>query len=141
MPEQHHGTMTTAGTGRPTGNHWLRFGFIADGCFKLLVAAALPPLSPRLGAQRGLALATSTAVASSGIAEIAFGVRSGAGSHTRHLAAYDSGWLAVTGVAAALATRGSPHGGRLWLGYQAAASVPLALVFAAGVSDRPSPPA
>lgn len=107
----------------------LRLGFIADGCFKLLVAAALPAAAARVDASRHLAVAASGAVLVSAVSEIDFGVRSGPSSHTLYLVAYDSGWLAVSGLAAFLARRGSPHAGRVWLGYQAVASVPLALAF------------
>lgn len=113
----------------PTPHPLLRAGFVADGCFKLLVAAALPAAASRMGWSSRLALAASGAVAVSAAAEIDFGVRSGAGSHTRYLAAYDTGWLAASGLATLLARRGSPHAGRVWLGYQAAASVPLTLAF------------
>lgn len=107
----------------------LRLGFVADGCFKLLVAAALPAAAARVDASRRLAVAASGAVLVSAVSEIDFGVRSGAGSHTRYLVAYDSGWLAASGVAAFFLRRGSPHAGPVWLGYQAVASVPLAIAF------------
>lgn len=114
----------------------LRLGFVADGCFKLLVAAALPAAAARVDASRRLAVAASGAVLVSAVSEIDFGVRSGAGSHTRYLVAYDSGWLAASGVAAFFLRRRSPHAGRVWLGYQAIASVPLALAFSRGRRPR-----
>lgn len=117
---------------RTRPNQLLRLGFVADGCFKLLIAACLPAVAPRIGASSRIALAASSAVAASAVTEIDFGVRSGAASHTRYLAAYDTGWLAASAVAALLARKGSPLAGKVWLGYQAIASVPLALVFGRG---------
>ncbi len=114
----------------------LRLGYIADGCFKLLVAAALPTAATRIGASRHLAVVASGAVLASAVSEIDFGVRSGSGSHTRYLVAYDSGWLAASGLAAFLARREAPHAGRVWLGYQAAASIPLAIAFSRGRRRR-----
>ena len=126
--------MTTHSSTRP--HPALRLGFIADGCFKVLVAAALPAVAARVETSRHLAVAASGAVLVSAVSEFDFGVRSGAGSHTRYLAAYDSGWLAATSVAVLLLRRRSPHAGRVWLGYQAIASVPLALAFSRGRRPR-----
>lgn len=128
------GHVTTHPSTRP--HPALRLGFIADGCFKVLVAAALPAVAARVETSRHLAVAASGAVLVSAVSEIDFGVRSGAGSHTRYLAAYDSGWLAATSVAVLLLRRRSPHAGRVWLGYQAIASVPIALAFSRGRRPR-----
>lgn len=114
---------------RTAPNQLLRLGFVADGCFKLLVAACLPAAATRIGASSPLAVTASAAVLASAVTEIDFGVRSGAASHTRYLAAYDSGWLATTGIAVLMARKGSPLAGKVWLGYQAIAAVPLALAF------------
>ncbi len=125
----------TGGT-RARSVNWLRFGFLGDGCFKLLVAATyvalLPPLADVLGADRWLLIATAALVAASGVAEIAFAVRSGAGSHTRYLIAYDSGWVAATVAATLLAANGVAVAGTLWLVFQLLASPLVAAVFAFG---------
>jgi hypothetical protein len=121
---------------RPRRVSWLRFGFLADGVFKLLVAATyvvlLQTLTGALGVASWLLVATAALVGASGVAEIAFALRCGAGSHTRYLVAYDSGWVAATGVAALLAFYGVAGAGELWLGYQLLASPLVAVLFALG---------
>ena len=116
---------------RTRPNQLLRLGFVADGCFKLVVAAGLPAVASRIGGSSGLALAASSAVAASAATEITVGVRHGSSSHARYLAAYDTGWLAASAVAVVLARRRSPRAGDVWLGYQAVASIPLTLAFGA----------
>lgn len=121
---------------------WLRVGFLADGVFKLLVASMLVVLLQPLIGTRAVApwliVATATLVAASAVAEIAFALRNGAGTHTRYLVAYDSGWVTVTVVAALLAFNGVPGAGTLWLAYQLLASPLVAAVFAFG-ARRSSP--
>ncbi|WP_114853344.1 hypothetical protein [Brachybacterium sp. YJGR34] len=111
----------------------LRLGFLADGAFKLLVAAAhlllLPTLVDLLGAPAGMIALTAAMVALSAIAEIVFALRSGEGTHTKYLIAYDSGWVLATVLALML---GSGPGGWVWLAFQAAASPVLALAFLRG---------
>jgi hypothetical protein len=121
---------------RPRRVSRLRFGFFADGVFKLLVAATyvvlLQPLTSALDVELWLLVATAALVGASGVAEIAFALRSGAGSHTRYLVAYDSGWVAVTVVAAFLVFDGAPGAGALWLAYQVLASPLVAVMFVLG---------
>lgn len=118
------------GTAKPP--RWLRAGFLADGCFKLLVAAGYAVFGSRLplDAPPGLVGATAALVGASGIAEIVFAVRSGARSHVGVLAGYDGGWAIVTGLAVLLA--GSGAAGSVWFGYQAIGSAVLTAVFARG---------
>ena len=114
----------------------LRFGFLADGGFKLLVAstylALLPALTEALDVDGWLLVATAALVAVSGVAEIAFAIRSGSGSHTRYLIAYDAGWVVTTAVALLLAANGVPAAGAVWLIYQLLASPLIATLFAFG---------
>ena len=117
---------------RTRPNQLLRLGFVADGCFKLVVAAGLPAVASRIGSSPGLGLTASIAVAASAAREIDVGVRSGSSCRPRYLAAYDSGWLAATAVAVALARRRPSHAGRVWLGYQTVASITLTRVLGAG---------
>ena len=123
-------------TTRPRRVNWLRVGFLSDGVFKLLVAATyvvlLQPLTGALDVAPWLAGATGALVGASGVAEMVFAVRSGAGSHTRYLVAYDGGWVAATGVAALLASNGVAGWGTLWLAYQLLASSLVGVVFALG---------
>lgn len=115
---------------------WLRIGFLADGCFKLLVAigyvATLPLLTDVLAVGGWLIMITGALVAVSGVAEIIFAVRSGSGSHTRFLIAYDSGWMIISIVAIILAINGVSTAGAIWLGYQVLAAPIIAAVFALG---------
>ena len=121
---------------RPRRGSWLRVGFLADGVFKLLVASIyvvlLPVVTYFLDTSPWLLAATATLVAISGIAEIAFALRNGAGSHTRYLVAYDSGWVTVTVIAALLAFNDVLGAGTLWLAFQLLASPLVAVVFALG---------
>ncbi|WP_275005451.1 hypothetical protein [Promicromonospora iranensis] len=121
---------------QPRRVSWLRFGFLADGVFKLLVtstyAVLLQTLTGALDVDPWLLVAAAVFVGAGGVAEIAFALRSGSGSHTRYLVAYDSGWVAVTVVAALLAFNGVPGAGTLWLAYQLLASLLVAVVFALG---------
>lgn len=125
-----------SGYTRPRRVSWLRFGFLADGVFKLLVTSTyvvlLRPLTGALDVEPWLLVATAALVGAGGVAEIAFALRSGSGSHTRYLVAYDSGWVAVTAVAALLAFNDVPGAGTLWLAYQLLASLLVAVVFALG---------
>lgn len=115
---------------------WLRIGFLADGCFKLLVAigyvATVPLLTNALAVGAWLIMITAVLVAASGIAEIIFAVRSGSGSHTRFLIAYDGGWVIISVVAIILAFNGVSTAGTIWLGYQVLAAPIIAAVFALG---------
>jgi hypothetical protein len=92
----------------------------------------LQTLTGALDVDPWLLVAAAVFVGAGGVAEIAFALRSGSGSHTRYLVAYDSGWVAVTVVAALLAFNGVPGAGTLWLAYQLLASLLVAVVFALG---------
>lgn len=108
----------------------LRLGFLADGIFKLLVAALYVALSSTLAdlfAVPGwLLLLTALLVALSAVAEIRYALVDGAGDRTGHLIAYDSSWVLATVLALVL---GAGAGGWVWLGFQALASPVLATVF------------
>ncbi|MFC0672841.1 hypothetical protein [Brachybacterium hainanense] len=114
----------------------LRIGFLADGVVKLLVASAYGglrvPLAQLLGASAGLLLLTAVLVAASGVAEVVYAVRSGAGSHTRYLIVYDGGWLLVTVGAALIGIGEGRAGGGIWLLAQALGSLGIAIVFVRG---------
>lgn len=116
------------------GPSLLRIGFLADGIFKLLVAAAYlvvqPILSDLLGVPAWVLVLSAVAVSLSGVAEIVFSLTSGDGTHTRFLVAYDSAWVLATVLAVLL---GSGAGGWIWLFYQVVASSLMALAFTRGV--------
>ncbi|TGD12965.1 MULTISPECIES: hypothetical protein [Brevibacterium] len=114
----------------------LRVGFFADGVFKAIVALAMlvlyEPLTENQGVPGWLFLLTVVAVVSSAVAEIAYAVRNGAGRLTKHLLAYDAGWILVTIGALLLALRFGVPGWTLWFGYQLVASPIVAMVFFRG---------
>lgn len=131
-----------------TGNppRWLRAGFLADGCFKVLVAGGYAAFGSRLAdllqAPPGLIGATAALVGASGIAEIVFAVRRGTRSHVGVLAGYDGGWVLVSGIAllaAGSSAAGSQWIGYLWFGYQALGSAVLTAVFARGARRSATP--
>lgn len=108
----------------------LRVGFLADGLFKLLMAAIYGALSPTLAAlfdvPERLLVLTAVMVALSACAEGWYALADGAGTHTRFLIAYDGSWVLATVLALVL---GAGAGGWVWLCFQAAASPLLALLF------------
>jgi hypothetical protein len=115
----------------------LRLGFVADGIFKVITAAGvvvvLPRLTDRLDVAPWLVLVTAAALVVCGAHEVAFSSRSSdPRPHIKYLVAYDAGWLIVTALAVGLVRDGA---GELWFAYQALGSAALALVFArAGTS-------
>ncbi|GAB3749264.1 hypothetical protein [Microlunatus parietis] len=121
----------------------LRFGFVADGVWKALVGAAMLALLPWLissaDAPGWLLGLTAVAVLASAAAEIAFGIHSGAGSHTKYLVAYDAGWVLASVASVLLITAlGATGAWTLWLCYQLAAAPVAAVVFARGARPEPS---
>lgn len=119
---------------------WLRAGFLADGCFKLLVAGGYvafgSQLADLLQTSGWLVGTTAALVGASGIAETVFAVRRGTRSHVGVLAGYDGGWVLVSAVALLVAGSG---GGGLWLGYQVIGSAALTAIFARGARQATGP--
>jgi hypothetical protein len=113
---------------------WLRIGFLGDGLFKVILgvvySAAVASISTALDVDAWLIFATAGPLFLSGAAEIIFALRSAAPSHTKYLVGYDSGWIVVTVIVAAVMS----SGGALWFGYQAIASAVLAIAFALGAA-------
>lgn len=119
----------------------LRIGFFADGVFKALVVVAmltfLEPITEYQGTPVWLLLLTAMAVSASAVAEIAYSVRNGAGTHTKYLVAYDAGWVFFSAVALFLALNFGVGGWSLWLSYQLVVSPIIAMVFFRGSRCRP----
>lgn len=119
----------------------LRIGFLADGVFKAVVAVVLlvllEPITRHNGPPAWLPLLTVLAVSSSAVAEILYAARSGAGTHTKYLVAYDAGWFLATIAALYLAFGCGVDGWTLWLSYQFAASPIIAIVFFRGSRSHP----
>lgn len=121
----------------------LRLGFLPDGVWKALVGAAMLALAGVLaesGAPVWLLLVAAAAVLVSAVAEIAYAVRGGAATHTRHLVVYDAAWVLVSVAAVLLApVAGSATAWVLWLGFQALAAPVVAVLFACGAWRRERP--
>ncbi|WP_407548421.1 hypothetical protein QOM21_04625 [Streptomyces sp. Pv4-95] len=114
-------------------------GVVADGVVKVLIGAAFivgaARLGQLLGAPAWLMVVSGVSLLIGGGAEIRY-VRSRAmRTYTRLMVAYDSGWALVTLAGLLVTWQGTGAGGEMWLGYQAAASLALAvsLVVAAPV--------
>jgi hypothetical protein len=125
---------------RAAADRRLRLGFGADGTFKVITAAGIVVLLPRLtdglDVAPWLVLVTAAALVVCGAREVAFSSRSpDLRPHIKYLVAYDAGWLIVTALAVGLVRDGA---GELWFAYQALGSAALAVVFArAGTSATP----
>lgn len=122
------------------GSRWLSVGYLADGLFKVAVAAgyalASAPIGRLLGVDVPLILLTAGVVLLSGLAEIAFARRRAAPSYIWYLAGYDSGWLLITVLAFVLSGQDWPAAGELWFTYQLVGSLVLAPAFAIGARSR-----
>lgn len=124
------------------GSRAIRGGVLADGCFKLVLAAAYAffaaPLGAWLGAPNWLVVVTALGLAVSGIAEILASNRLER-RHVLLLAAYDITWLVISIVALTVASQGVSGSGPVWLVYQVVGSAALAVLFSIHRS-RPLPP-
>ncbi|WP_018653919.1 hypothetical protein [Actinomadura flavalba] len=122
--------MTQTQPEAPSATAGTRAGIIADGVVKLLLGAAYliaaVPLGDLLGVPTWLMAASGAALLGCGAAEIGCVRRRSARTYLRFLAAYDSGWVLATLVAALIARRGGDAGGDLWIGYQTAAPLAFA---------------
>ncbi|MFF8916468.1 hypothetical protein ACF08M_24860 [Streptomyces sp. NPDC015032] len=116
-------------TATATAKRWTA-GIVADGVFKVLLAAAFiigaAPLGHRLGAETWLMITCGVALLVGGGTEIRYVRSRPMSTYLRLMVAYDSGWVLATLAGLLMAWRGSSAGGEVWIGYQTAA--PLALV-------------
>ncbi|TSI18807.1 hypothetical protein [Brevibacterium aurantiacum] len=116
----------------------MKFGFVADGVFKLLVAVALcaflPAVEAFLLAPRWLAITAIVLLFLSAATEISYGARKSEKSYVKYLAIFDSLWVVSTIIAVILALAGSSAAGFVWLGYTALGSLAIAVVFTTGAN-------
>lgn len=116
----------------------MKFGFVADGVFKLLVAVALcaflPAVESFLLAPRWLAITAIVLLFLSAATEISYGARRGEKRYVKYLAIFDSLWVVSTIIAVILALVGSPAAGLVWFGYTALGSLAIAIVFTTGAN-------
>lgn len=106
-------------------------GAIADGAFKVLLAAACiagaAPLGRLLGTPAWLMVVSGVALLIGGGIEIRCTRSRSMRTYTQLMIAYDSGWVLTALTGFLMARQGSSAGGEVWMGYQTAAP----LVFAA----------
>ncbi|MGW4383555.1 hypothetical protein [Kitasatospora sp. NPDC004531] len=109
-------------------------GIVADGAFKLLLAAVFglgaQPVGRQLGVHAGVLIAGAAALLVCGAVEIRYLRRRSARAYTRLMVGYDTGWVLTAAAGLLLARGGSGAGGELWIGYQVLAP----LVFAAALA-------
>lgn len=125
--------VATALTGRMVG-------VIADGVVKVLLGAAFivgaARLGHLLGAPAWLTVVSGVALLIGGGTEIRY-VRSRAmRTYTRLMVAYDGGWALVTLAGLLMTWQGTGAGGEIWLGYQVAAPIALAVSLVAAAPVR-----
>ena len=116
----------------------MKFGFVADGVFKLLVAVALcaflPAVESFLIAPRWLAITAAVLLFLSAATEISYGVRKGERSYVKYLAIFDSLWVVSTIVAIVFGLAENPAAAYIWLGYTALGSLGIAIAFTTGAN-------
>ncbi|WP_285546599.1 hypothetical protein [Streptomyces lavendulae] len=119
-----------------------RVGAIADGVFKVLLAAVCiagaAPLGRLLGTPAWLMVVSGVALLIGGGVGIGYVRSRPMRTYTRLMVAYDSGWVLAALAGLVMARQGSSAGGEVWMGYQTAAPLAFAalLITAAPASTR-----
>lgn len=115
-------------------------GIIADGVFKVLLAAVYiagaAPLGRLLGVPAWLMVVSGVALLVGGGIEIGYVRSRPTRTYTRLMVAYDGGWALTALVGLLLAWRGSSTGGEVWIGYQTAAPVVFATLLLAAAPTQ-----
>ncbi|MFE2944079.1 hypothetical protein ACFXKG_34310 [Streptomyces sp. NPDC059255] len=110
-------------------------GAIADGAFKVLLAAAYmagaAPLGRLLGTPAWLMVVSGMALLIGGGIEIGYTRSRSMRTYTRLMVGYDSGWVLTALVGALMAWQGGSAGGEVWIGYQTAAPIAFAALLIA----------
>lgn len=116
----------------------MKFGFVADGVFKFLVAVAIIAFMPALEgffpSPQWLVFAAAVLLFLSGATEISYGARRGEKSYVKYLAIFDSLWVVATIIAVILALSDSPAAGFIWFGYTGLGSLAIAILFTTGAN-------
>ncbi|MGX4734972.1 hypothetical protein [Kitasatospora griseola] len=115
-------------------------GIVADGAFKVLLAAVFGLGAVQVGRQLGVApwlmICCGVALLICGEAEIRLVRRRSARTFTRLMIGYDTGWVLTAVVGLLLARGGSSAGGEVWIGYQVLAPLVFAAVLSRGPESR-----
>lgn len=116
----------------------MKFGFVADGVVKLLVAVALcaflPAIESFLLAPRWLAITATVLLFLSAATEISYGVRKGEKGYVKYLAIFDLLWVVSTIFAVIFALVDNPAAGFIWFGCTGLGSLGIAVVFTTGAN-------
>lgn len=116
----------------------MKFGFVADGVFKFLVAVAiiafLPALEGFFPSPRWLVIAAAVLLFLSAATEISYGARKGEKSYLKYFAIFDSLWVVATIIAVMFALADNPAAGFIWFGFIGLGSLAIAIVFTTGAN-------
>lgn len=116
----------------------LKFGFIADGVFKMLLASAfciwLPDLEGFFGSPRWLVISAIVLLFLSGATEISYGVSKAERRQIRVLLAFDALAVVAAFVGTVLALSDNPGAGYVFFGLLALGSLGVAIVFTTGAN-------
>lgn len=115
-------------------------GAIADGAFKVLLAAVYiagsAPLGRLLGTPAWLMVVSGVALLIVGGIEIRYTRSRSMRTYTQLMIAYDSGWVLTALTGLLMARQGSRAGGEVWMGYQTAAPIVFAALLIAAAPLR-----
>ncbi|MBJ7907299.1 hypothetical protein IF655_28830 [Streptomyces sp. DSM 110735] len=118
-------------------------GALADGIFKVLLAAAClaaaAPLGRLLGVPVWLLLVSGVALLICGGIELGCTRSRSMRTYTRLMIAYDTGWVLTALVGFLVAWRGGSAGGEVWVGYQTVAPLAFAVRLLASAPTRTAP--
>lgn len=125
-----------------------RIGIIADSAVKVLLACvflfAAAPLGRQFGVPTWLMATSGAALLICGGVEIRYVRSRPARTYLRLMIGYDTGWALATLAALASVWRNGDAGGELWIGYQTAAPLVLAVLLLAAAppqtASKPSAP-
>ncbi|MCN9239621.1 hypothetical protein NGF19_02300 [Streptomyces sp. RY43-2] len=115
-------------------------GVVGDGAVKVLLGAAFVVGANQIGHLLGvpiwLMVGSGVALLIGGGTEIGYVRSRPMRTYTRLMVAYDSGWVLAALAGVLVAWRGSDGGGEVWVGYQTAAPLALAVFLVAACSER-----
>ncbi|WP_172624640.1 hypothetical protein [Streptomyces griseofuscus] len=117
-----------------------RVGAVADGAFKVLLAAVYiadaASLGRLLGTPAWLMVVSGVALLIGGGIEIRYTRSRSLRTYTRLMIAYDSGWVLTALTGLLMARQSSTAGGEVWMGYQTAAPIAFATLLIAAAPTQ-----
>ncbi|MEU7019206.1 hypothetical protein ABZ990_00920 [Streptomyces sp. NPDC046203] len=134
MPRNHSPALSPS---RPSA---ARAGIVADGVFKVLLAAVFAvgaaPLGDLLGVETWLMAMCAVALLAGGACELGWLRRRSASAYRPLMIAYDGGWALAALAGLLVAWRGGTAGGEVWIGYQTVAPLVFAALLVAAPTAR-----